>query len=210
MHLLVVLWTFSVLTTFQVPSKPRSDREAAGFFGRVKTVEVQVGAFVEQDGAWREQCCRPAYRLTYNIEGKCISGNTQIVPIDGTSTDESPVESRYDAKGQVVGESAYRADGSLLSRTIHKYDDHGNRVETAQYTAEGVLYHRKTFSYTENRLREQIEYYGENGSVAFKMSYLDYDSQGNWLKRVRSDLSTRETGARWRPFTVTYRSLTYY
>ena len=76
-------------------------------------------------------------------------------------------------------EQQYSANGSLTYKFVHKLDDKRNEVETVTTRYEGS--------------RDPVK-----GTTAYK--YLEFDSQGNWTKRIES-----RGGDSW----MIYRTITY-
>ncbi len=93
------------------------------------------------------------------------------------------VEFTRDADGEVTGEGEYAGDGTILARRVVTRDPGGKWREVAEYGADGL----------------------ERGGVSF--SY-EFDSRGNWVRRVerRREGGTREA----EPVEVTYREIAYF
>ncbi len=83
----------------------------------------------------------------------------------------------YDANGNRVEAAAFKQDGSLFYKTTWKYDEHGNQIEMNDYDSKNTL--------TNQSLR-----------------VIEYDKQGNWIKRTET--------VNEKPIQIAVREIEYY
>jgi hypothetical protein len=92
----------------------------------------------------------------------------------------------YDSKGNLSEMWAYeRPRGGFLGKRIYKYDDDGNLVEEYYVGGDGKTRDRSTYSY-------------------------EFDSQGNWIKRITHKESLFYGKSVLQPKVATYRTITYF
>jgi hypothetical protein len=126
--------------------------------------------------------------------------------------DSATVKSRYvytyDDKGNVIEEKYYkRGSNALNSRVTYTYDDKGNKVQDKTYDADGSWAVSHIYSYDSkgNMVDEKImQADGLNGRNTFTY---EYDSNGNWTKRVSNSLGPFDKRPR---VEVIGRNITYY
>ena len=92
----------------------------------------------------------------------------------------------YDKNGNQIEMSNYNQDGSLDFKRVTVFDDFGNGIEWSHFNKEGILeskYSRK-FDCMNNPI-EWKELYSLDGVLSPNKSFdYNYDSNGNWIKRV--------------------------
>jgi YD repeat-containing protein len=125
----------------------------------------------------------------------------------------SKTQTIYDAKGQVAQRETFmeykkrnvsQSHAPEPGKIVFRYNDRNQVLEEAFYAPDGALT-RKTVS-TYNEVGNLIEqFYFNKGSDDVKISY-EYDSQGNWVKRMQSD--TDHTGRKY--MFIQHRTITYY
>ena len=124
---------------------------------------------------------------------------------DGTVS--SRIRHAIGAGGKPVERVRY--DGELLTyRLRYAYDAKGRLVEmetVGSYvemdsSAEGVITGKVAYAYKGDRVKE-MTVYNPDGTLREKKVF-DYDSRGNWVKRVRKVKGV--------PVQVEYRAIAYY
>jgi hypothetical protein len=117
---------------------------------------------------------------------------------------------KYDDGGRLLEKAWYMNGDELWLRYVYNYKD--NQKEELVYSANGSL--NQKYLYTLNDKGEEIEeviYEPKDGSVRSKYSYsYEYDPQGNWIKRVSSKWGTKDGKGGYQPYSVYYRTITYY
>ncbi len=90
----------------------------------------------------------------------------------------------YDDKGNLVEEKWYYADGTLSWHVTYRYNDKGYKVEEITNSIEQSP-SKITYKYDDKGGNtERDEYFHSGGLVRYKNQY-KYDSQGNWIKRIK-------------------------
>ena len=88
---------------------------------------------------------------------------------------------KYDSDGNIIEESSYVPEGSLLFKTIYKYDSNGNKVEWLEYDLLGSLSGKSIYKYdSKNRIIESISYdleskFGELQEIPTKKTIYQYE-----------------------------------
>ena len=119
-------------------------------------------------------------------------------------------EYKYDDKGRLAEEVRYRSDGTLWMR--EKYSYSGSQKETTAYDREGKLTRRNvaTLDASGNIVERAVfDIKADKVSEAYSFAY-EFDSQGNWAKLTMSKQATKDGESRYEPYSVTYRTITYY
>ncbi|MGH9944486.1 MAG: hypothetical protein ACRD9R_19235 [Pyrinomonadaceae bacterium] len=92
----------------------------------------------------------------------------------------------YNYKGSNVERLVYSADGSLNQKYLSTLDGKGHKVEETIFEA-------------------------KDGSVRSKYTYTyEFDSRGNWVKQTTAKIVTKDGQPSVEPYSVTYRTITYY
>ena len=100
---------------------------------------------------------------------------------NGNSYFDKKITYRYDASGNRTDQLDLGGDNILRDRSMFKYDRNGNKIEFAYLDVGGTL---TTFIYKYDENGNLIEE-GIKGSSNKKSYAYDYDSQGNWIKKVQ-------------------------
>ncbi|MFN0109823.1 MAG: hypothetical protein ACKVZH_13290 [Blastocatellia bacterium] len=115
---------------------------------------------------------------------------------------------KHDSAGNRIEEKEFD-DSANVSTTSYNYDVNGNRVE-------------ETVKRLKISLRKRVNGYDEKGNIEEATEYIDstvikkesytyeFDSVGNWIKRIASSLTNKSGKALSEPMSVTYRTITYY
>ena len=135
------------------------------------------------------------------------------------------------------GESNNKYDPRYRFKYKYKYDDGGRLAETAWYGNSGKLWLRYVYHYKGVSERETLVY-SEDGSLNQKyLATLDahgneieesscntktgavdnryaytyeFDRHGNWIKQTTSKWGTKDGKTQFLPYSITYRTITYY
>jgi YD repeat-containing protein len=132
---------------------------------------------------------------------------------DGTVVYSRIYKYKYDSKGLRTEESIHTDDGSLIERTRYSYDAKGNRKESFNSIKGGSQVAKATFTYdgagNPTKRVLHIEINGGLGGLDSTEFYdYEFDSTGNWIKRITSRrLSSKSLPV---PLEVTYRIIKYY
>ncbi len=136
--------------------------------------------------------------FTYDRTGRLLRN---CYNFSGGEDAEYCFENSYDAKGQLVSQQNYDAEGAPLNRTEWTYDDKGNQIREQYYTQSGAPGDWKEHLYDANGQDLGWQYYNADGSLGGRMEYT-YDEQGN---RIREQYYADEEGTGWY-MTYTYDS----
>lgn len=115
------------------------------------------------------------------------------------------------AQGNGYEEMRYYGDGTLRDRSISRFDAHWNPTERIEYDAKGRLKSKLTHTYDAkgNALTKAI--WNTDGSLKSKTSYAyTFDSRGNWVKQIRSEIAGKSSKSQLLPVEVMRRTITYY
>lgn len=117
---------------------------------------------------------------------------------------------KYDDKGRLIEELLYLNDGTLDLSYIYKYQD--NRREELVYDEQGALNQKYSVTFDEKgNEKEETIFDVKDNSVKEKFSYAyEFDNQGNWIKRTTSKWTTKDGQSGFTPYSIDYRTITYY
>ncbi|MEW6212889.1 MAG: hypothetical protein AB1631_31485 [Acidobacteriota bacterium] len=117
---------------------------------------------------------------------------------------------KYDEEGRRIEEITSKADGAISWRGVYSYDSSGRRTGKDSYIKNQLML-KTALSYDEQGNISELTEYKPDGSVTRKESYsYEFDSAGNWIKRVTSVWVTKEGKSSFEPSEVTYRKIAYY
>lgn len=117
---------------------------------------------------------------------------------------------KYDEKGNLTEKVFYGNNGKLWLRYVYSYK--GQQREELVYDEKGSLNQKYLYTLDDkgNEIEETIFDVKDN-SVERKYTYTyEFDSEGNWIKRVTKKLFTKEGKSSFEPYSVTYRTIAYY
>lgn len=117
---------------------------------------------------------------------------------------------RYDAQKRLVEKTWFLNNGEVSIRYVYKYS--GNQREDLVYSANGSLNQRYLVVLDDkgNKI-EETSFQTSDGSVRGKNSYAyEFDTKGNWVKRVASKSVTKDGKTRFEPTVTDYRTIKYY
>lgn len=120
------------------------------------------------------------------------------------------IKYEFDSEGHRTEVAWLYSDGSPYLRYVDTLQE--NRRERLVYSEDGSVNqkYRSTLDDKGNEV-ESVSYKVNNDSMDFKWNYtyLIFDSQGNWTKRLES-LGDRDSNNKTKPVKITYRTITYY
>ena len=154
----------------------KSDREAYGLVGPVKTVRIDVAKFASESGNWQEGRRIPSCVLTYDESGDIIEDTRYL---DGRR------QTRNYEKGTITEETNYDARGALEEKTVYSYSHDGKILEEDCYDAKGVLQYKKVHNYGDAGKRVDVATYIFGGSILDGTQSLSYDYHGSLLEDAR-------------------------
>ena len=137
--------------------------------------------------------------LTKRVLSGVGPGNSSGKPRDPRYS--AKIKYKYDSQGNRTEMAWVDQDGVPSLRYVYKQD--GNRKEVSVHRADGSFSHG--YVDTLDDKGNEVESMGlsrqPNAGTKSKYTYLEFDSQGNWIKR-----SEQRGDSSW----ITYRTITYY
>lgn len=219
--------TVLLMTTASAQQK-KSDLEHAGLKGKVKTVKIEEAKFSTKSGNQVEGKRVQLETTNYGENGMMVksvrydadkrgdyfynydsSGSRLEFIRNATSSSRVKTEFKYDANGYRL-EEEQTGDEGLVAKVVSVYDAQGLRTERRMYNKQG-LFARRTYTYgADGNPTEEAEFDPKGGLVGKQGYTYEFDSAGNWIKRIT--LSQGMSGGKpvSEPAAVTYRTITYY
>jgi hypothetical protein len=109
---------------------------------------------------------------------------------------------RIDEKENISEYNTYTSDGKLFDKTINQFNNNGKLFESSSYDGYGKLWVKVSYSYNEQgNIVKKTDFY-TNYQVITEYKYENFDSNGNWLKRIDF--------VNGKPTNVITRELTYF
>jgi len=117
-------------------------------------------------------------------------------------------EFKYDEKKRLTERSTFRSSGILDYRYVYKYNE--NQMERSIYSADRLSM-RLVFILDDkgNEVERTIFWRDEHPRSKDSFTY-EFDSSGNWTKRTTLTVVTKDGGQQLEPYSVHYRTITYY
>jgi hypothetical protein len=124
---------------------------------------------------------------------------------------------KLDADDNRTEESAYsrEADGPiegeiLIERYVHTYDNQNKRKTTEHFYHE-VFDYKLVYTYDSTGNVNEQSWYSQDGHLRLKESYTyEFDSIGNWVRKLTQREKTKHDKVNFEPVSVTYRAIVYY
>ena len=206
----IVLVLGSVLAALGAQARPAmSDRDCDGLKGKVHQVSHGNQMPSMQDKSHYGES------LTYDEQGNLIAsvavGADSYLRHAYVHVDAQAVLEYWGEKPSLPGS---KEDGSQLSaKFIYKYDGKGNRTEKSVFNKDGSLASKQKYTYdpkgrrtsqsteVDKEVREVLKFtHDEAGNVITQTSgtqettyrSTEFDSSGNWVKRIISGLGIKE------------------
>lgn len=154
----------------------------------------------------------------YNRWGVVSGGKASIVEPDGSRLEVSrggehpvyKVAKRYDPAGKLVESTTYRSETRIIARSEYRYDSAQRLIEVMTFQPRDILCNRRAYSYSGN-LVIGTQVYDGSGALTNDVRFeYEFDSRGNWVKKVSSLVSIPEGRLDLIPVAVTYRTITYH
>jgi methionine-rich copper-binding protein CopC len=150
-------------------------------------------------------------------------GNSPVTSIRALATDQSdkPTDPRFntrfkyefDEAGRVKEEIIYLSNGDLWLREVFSYDSKGLRNKIARFEGNGNKPYEQIFTFDSNGNEIEMKYdYPEPDEEDAIFAYSDYqfDTNGNWTKRTKSEVTIKKGKRIVTSMSVAYRTITYY
>ena len=153
--------------------------------------------------------------VTRTIEREYNPPPMAIAPPPGGAVKKSDAryeykfEFKYDDKKRLTEKTWFHNNGDLWLRYVYKYN--GSQMEQLVYAKDGSLNQRYLYTLDDKGHKVEQTYFERNGSTQTKESYkYEFDSKGNWTKRTTSKVVTKDGREQLEPYSVYYRTITYY
>lgn len=118
-------------------------------------------------------------------------------------------EFKYDEKKRLTEKTWLQSNGDVWLRYVYKYT--GNQKEELVYSENGSLNQRYLYTLDDKGNKIEQTFFGRDGSVEEKQAYTyEFDAKGNWIKRTTSRMLTKNGTAQLQPYSVYFRTITYY
>ena len=185
------------------------NRELDGLLGNVESVRTERARIFRRRGAWVEDKPVPVSTDFYDERGALTGGSarslndlgllimrnpdsTSLLPPSEPASDFLRAvlaylpgeESTSDEEGNVIERRYFNPDGTISTKAAYKYDERGNVIEESM-SGESLLITRQQHAF-------------------------EYDSTGNWVKRVSSTYVCKMGKSYFKPYEAIYRTITYY
>ena len=116
----------------------------------------------------------------------------------------------YDNERRLIEDDYFRNDGKPGLRYTYEYKN--NQEEVRVYASDGSLSQRYVNALDEKEIaKDHTVFDTKTDSVKDKYNYTyEYDSHGNWIKRIDSKLVTTDGVSKSIQVSVIHRTITYY
>jgi hypothetical protein len=152
----------------------------------------------------------PQIKLTYNKQNKVIEERNVLK--DGTIT--SKREFDYDSKGRTLEWRFYYFNETTDKLELSGkwvYTRNGNETKSTLYEECCKIKRWNIVSFNKNGDIIEMASFKADGSLTTKSSSsYEYDSTGNWIKRIMSVWITRNGKSFFEPVEAHYRTISYY
>jgi hypothetical protein len=118
---------------------------------------------------------------------------------------------KYDERGRLAEVAWHSNSGKLWLRYVYNYKG-ANERETLVYSEDGTLNQKyvATLDAQGNEIEEST-CNTKTGAVDNKYAYTyEFDRHGNWIKQTTSKWGTKDGKTQFLPYSITYRTITYY
>ena len=226
-----IIIPMTIAIALVVPSRAqqkKSDLDHAGLKGKVKSVKIEQARLSNKSGKQVEGKRVQLEAQNYGKDGMLVksvrwdadrrgdyfysydsAGKRLEFIRNATSSSRVETEYKYDANGYRI-EEVQTGDQGLVAKVVSVYDASGLRTERRMYTKQG-LFARRTYTYGSDGNPIVEAEYDPRGGLVGKQGYsYEFDSTGNWIKRITSSQGMSDGKPVSEPAEVTYRTITYY
>jgi hypothetical protein len=118
-------------------------------------------------------------------------------------------EFKYDDKKRLIENTWFHSTGKVWLRYVYKYN--GNQKEKLVYSEDGKLNQHYLYTLDDKGNEIAETYFNSDGSLRFKELFTyEFDAKGNWTKRTTSRLVMKDGREQTEPYSVYFRTITYY
>lgn len=201
-------------------AQKKTDREAAGLKGAVKSVRLESAMRRTTDGKtvesarilrsvsiYDEQGNR-VESTSFRNDGSVLSkisyqrdaqGNLVLTAYDGDGKFMRKTVQLVNSHGKFVGFNIFGANGELQQRSVETRNANGQLAEEAVYDVNGKLLYRNVYSYDGEGKQTEYAFYNASGDLTQKTIWamggghtVRYDKRGNISFESTSKASTTE------------------
>lgn len=116
---------------------------------------------------------------------------------------------KYDDKKRLTEMTYFQSNGDVWLRYVYKYK--GNQKEELVYSDDGSLNQHILYVLDDKGHEIEETIFETNGSIRAKQRYTyELDANGNWTKRTTSKIVMNEKREQSVPYSVDFRTITYY
>jgi hypothetical protein len=201
-----------LILTSVVSGQIKSDREQDGLSDRVKDVTTYTTLFTYSSGRWvegnREHSSTDHYSEGGNLPEKREKYSYQLNCYNDVYTAE--IQDNQGGKIEIL-KLFDRRTKVLRGKVIYIYAKDGRLIDRSNYDNENQIFNRQFYIYDDKNQLAEIRYYGNDG-VLYKRQTFDYeyDSEGNWIKRLATERGNKSGQAYSHPAYAEYRLISYY
>ena len=149
---------------------------------------VLVGIYVYLYRSWESQEYKsPVY------EAKKFDSRGNIIEVDFFNgslmwcSKQGTNKMKYNAKGEIIEQSEFDAEGNKTGKTTWKYNSKGTAIESVEYDAEGNKTGKTTWKYnSKGKVLEVVEYDAEGNETG--KSTWKYNSKGDIIEAPASEI----------------------
>lgn len=127
------------------------------------------------------------YFITYEYDDQ---GRLSFLNKDRIEIASYGLKYSYDEKGNISEEEHYIAGEPIGRKTINHYDENNRLVEATTYEEENKLFDKISYKYDDkdNIIEELYNGLENSDGYASNTEYIEYDSKGNWTKKIASGI----------------------
>ncbi len=236
MHQLILSLVLSLLFFHPSGGAKKSDREYDGLKGDVRAVRIEESRFKDRSGEWVEEAREINRILKYNAQGDLAE---DVTFMQGRAWSKLVCSydaegNRIEEIVPLVGSATPKTEPQR-QRRVFKYNDDGRRTEESLRTDAGKLIYKYKYAYDSKGVLREVTSYGREGFESLKCSVkydekgeeserncretyysstkqtftYEFDSAGNWIKRIETESAFIDKKQVDQGKSVTYRIIVY-
>lgn len=204
MRLLLGALSFALLLSATAAGQSKTDREAAGLQGAVKSVRVEQ-VELAADGQTSKRPRWLTSVTTYDQQGNVLEelhyqpngalrekrtvardneGHKVITTYNAGGAVTAKTVNSYDDAGHITGTLTYDGAGVLKHKSASTYDERGRFTGGAVYNADGSQMSKTVVTFDEEKKRPELAIYDEHGTLMGRQALTD---AGGYVINYRPD-----------------------
>lgn len=92
-------------------------------------------------------------------------------------------QNKYDEKGNIIEQTSYYSDGSIIKKKKYTYNENGHLIEENCYDSDGCIETKTKYKYNEKGHLIEENLYKSDGSLEIKDTY-KYNEKGNLIENI--------------------------